>query len=154
MHTAVLLDVAKRPVRPAMLWCDTRTTAECAGHPRRARRRGPAPRRGQPRARGFTLPKLLWLRAHEPDAYALVDTVLMPKDWVGWLLTGEIGADVSDASGTLAFDPGARRWSDEVASPPSTSPLRSGPPWATRPRSSATSRRRWRASPACPPASP
>jgi xylulokinase len=114
MHTAVLLDVAKRPVRPAILWCDGRTSAECdairASLGDDGLRRTVANRALE----GFTLPKLLWLRAHEPDAYALVDKVLMPKDWAGWLLTGEIGADVSDASGTLAFDPRARAWSDEV----------------------------------------
>jgi xylulokinase len=114
MHTAVLLDVAKRPVRPAILWCDTRTTAECAAI-RDALGDEGLYRTVKNRAlEGFTLPKLLWLRAHEPDVYALVDKVLMPKDWAGWLLTGEIGADVSDASGTLAFDPAARRWSEEV----------------------------------------
>ena len=115
MHTAVLLDVARRPVRPAMLWCDTRTTAECAAIRTALGEEGLRRAVGNRALPGFTLPKLLWLRAHEPDAYALVDKVLMPKDWVGWLLTGEIGADVSDASGTLAFDPGARGWSEEVA---------------------------------------
>ena len=114
MHTAVLLDVAKRPVRPAILWCDTRTTAECEAIRAKLGDAGLRRAVGNRALEGFTLPKLLWLRAHEPEAYALVDTVLMPKDWAGWLLTGEIGADVSDASGTLAFDPGARRWSDEV----------------------------------------
>jgi xylulokinase len=114
MHSAVLLDAARRPVRPAILWCDTRTTAECAEI--RAKLGDDGLRRavGNRALEGFTLPKLLWLRAHEPAAYARVETVLMPKDWAGWLLTGEIGADVSDASGTLAFDPGARRWSDVV----------------------------------------
>jgi xylulokinase len=114
MHTAVLLDVARRPVRPAILWCDTRTSAECAAIRERLGDEGLRRTVGNRALEGFTLPKLLWLRAHEPDAHALTDKVLMPKDWAGWLLTGEIGADVSDASGTLAFDPGARRWSDEV----------------------------------------
>jgi xylulokinase len=114
MHTSVLLDVAKQPVRPAILWCDTRTTAECRAIREKLGDDGLRRTVGNRALPGFTLPKLLWLRAHEPEAYALVDKVLMPKDWAGWLLTGEIGADVSDASGTLAFDPGARRWSDEV----------------------------------------
>ena len=114
MHSAVLLDVAKRPVRPAILWCDTRTTAECEAIRAALGDEGLARTVKNRALPGFTLPKLLWLRAHEPEAYALVDRVLMPKDWAGWLLTGEIGADVSDASGTLAFDPAARRWSDEV----------------------------------------
>lgn len=114
MHTAVLLDVAKQPVRPAILWCDTRTTAECEQMRQKLGDDGLRRTVGNRALEGFTLPKLLWLRHHEPEAFALVDKVLMPKDWAGWLLTGEIGADVSDASGTLAFDPGARRWSDEV----------------------------------------
>jgi len=114
MHSAVLLDVAKQPVRPAMLWCDTRSTTECEVIRATLGDAGLRRAVGNRALPGFTLPKLLWLRAHEPEAYALVDKVLMPKDWAGWLLTGEIGADVSDASGTLAFDPGARRWSDEV----------------------------------------
>jgi xylulokinase len=114
MHTAVLLDVARQPVRPAILWCDTRTTDECRAIQEKLGDDGLRRAVGNRALEGFTLPKILWLRAHEPDAYALVDKVLMPKDWAGWLLTGEIGADVSDASGTLAFDPGARRWSDEV----------------------------------------
>jgi xylulokinase len=116
MHTAVLLDVAKRPVRPAILWCDTRTHAECAAIRDRLGDAGLRRAVGNRALEGFTLPKLLWLRAHEPEVYALVEHVLMPKDWAGWLLTGEIGTDPSDASGTLAFDPGARRWSDEVLS--------------------------------------
>jgi xylulokinase len=65
---------------------------------------------------GFTLPKLLWVKRHEPAHWAALRTVLMPKDFVGLRLTGELGADVSDASGTLAFDPGRRVWSEEVAS--------------------------------------
>ena len=114
MHTAVLLDVARQPVRPAILWCDTRTTAECRAIREKLGDEGLRRTVGNRALEGFTLPKILWLRTHEPANYALTDRVLMPKDWAGWLLTGEIGADVSDASGTLAFDPAARRWSDEV----------------------------------------
>lgn len=114
MHTAVLLDEARRPVRPAILWCDTRTPAECEAI--RAKLGDDGLRRavGNRALEGFTLPKLLWLRRNEPDALALTARVLMPKDYAGFLLTREIGADVSDASGTLAFDPGRRAWSDEV----------------------------------------
>jgi xylulokinase len=114
MHSAVLLDVAKRPVRPAILWCDTRTTAECDAIRERLGHEGLRRTVGNRALEGFTLPKLLWVRAHEPDTFALVDKVLMPKDWAGYLLTGEIGADASDASGTLVFDPAARAWSEEV----------------------------------------
>jgi xylulokinase len=114
MHTAVLLDAERRPVRPAILWCDTRTTAECAAIRARLGDDGLRRTTGNRALPGFTLPKLLWLRAHEPEGLARADKLLMPKDYAGFLLTGEIGADVSDASGTLAFDPAARAWSGEV----------------------------------------
>ena len=65
---------------------------------------------------GFTAPKLLWLRRHEPDVFARIAHVLLPKDYVRMRLTGELATDVSDASGTLLFDVARRRWSDEVAS--------------------------------------
>ncbi len=114
MHSSVLLDEALAVVRPAILWCDTRTTAECEAI--RARLGDDGLRRtvGNRALEGFTLPKLLWVRAHEPDAWARTRHVLMPKDFVGLRLTGELGADASDASGTLAFDPARRAWSDEV----------------------------------------
>jgi xylulokinase len=114
MHTAVVLDAARQPVRPAILWCDTRTSAECAEIRERLGDDGLRRTTGNRALEGFTLPKLLWLRAHEPEAFAKIDKVLMPKDHAGMILTGEIGADVSDASGTLAFDPAARVWSAEV----------------------------------------
>jgi xylulokinase len=114
MHSAVLLDDEQEPVRPAILWCDTRTTAECEEI--RATLGDDGLRRavGNRALEGFTLPKLLWVRAHEPEAWARVRTVLMPKDFIGHRLTGELSADASDASGTLAFDPAARRWSPTI----------------------------------------
>lgn len=114
MHSAILLDEANEPIRPAILWCDTRTTAECVAIRDKLGDEGLARTVGNRALEGFTLPKLLWLRAHEPASLERARKVLMPKDFIGLLLTGEIGADVSDASGTLAFDPGARAWSSEV----------------------------------------
>lgn len=114
MHSAVLIDEGHEPIRPAILWCDTRTTAECVQIREKLGDEGLARAVGNRALEGFTLPKLLWLRAHEPDVLAKAKTLLMPKDYIGLLLTGELGADVSDASGTLAFDPGARAWSSEV----------------------------------------
>lgn len=114
MHSAVLLDDDGRVVRPAILWCDTRTTAQCESIRAAVGDEGLARLVGNRALEGFTLPKLLWMRDHEPDAFARVRRVLMPKDWVGLRLTGALGTDVSDASGTLAFDPGARRFSDEL----------------------------------------
>ncbi len=114
MHTAVLLDQDRVPVRPAMLWCDTRTTAECQAIEERLGNDGLRRSTANRALEGFTLPKLLWLKKHELASFARTSHVLMPKDWAGYLLTGELGADVSDASGTLAFDPAARAWSREV----------------------------------------
>lgn len=114
MHSAVLLDDALAVVRPAILWCDTRTTAECRAIEGAVGFEGLRRMVGNRALEGFTLPKLLWLRAHEPASLERTAHVLMPKDYIGLRLTGELGADVSDASGTLAFDPGARRFNDEI----------------------------------------
>lgn len=114
MHSAVLLDESAEVVRPAILWCDTRTTAECRQIEGVLGKDGLRRTVGNLALEGFTLPKLLWLRTHEPEAYARTARVIMPKDLIGLRLTGELGTDVSDASGTLAFDPGARAFSREV----------------------------------------
>ena len=115
MHSSVFLDRAGAVVRPALLWCDGRTTAECAEITRRA---GGEERLRDlvrnPALEGFTLPKVLWLRAHEPDAYARVATVLLAKDFVRYRLTGALATEPSDASGTLMLDPAAGRWSEEL----------------------------------------
>ena len=111
MHSAVLLDEANEPVRPAILWCDTRTTAECEEIRATIGDDGLRRAVGNRALEGFTLPKLLWVRKHEPEVWARVRKVLMPKDFINHRLTGELGADVSDASGTLVLDPAARRWS-------------------------------------------
>jgi xylulokinase len=115
MHSSVFLDRGGAVVRPALLWCDGRTTAECAEITARAG--GEARLRDlvrNPALEGFTLPKVLWLRRHEPDAYARVATVLLAKDYVRYRLTGALATEPSDASGTLMFDPAAGRWSDEL----------------------------------------
>ena len=114
MHSAVLLDERLEPVRPAILWCDTRTTAQCEAIRAALGDAGLARAVGNRALEGFTLPKLLWLREHEPEAFAAARVVLMPKDLIGLRLTGELGTDDSDASGTLAFSPGARAWSAEI----------------------------------------
>jgi xylulokinase len=111
MHSAVVLDEALAPVHPALLWCDTRTSSECAEIEAVVGRDGLARLVGNAALEGFTLPKLLWLRRHEPAAFARIRHVVMPKDYVAWALTGELGTEVSDASGTLAFSPRERAWS-------------------------------------------
>ena len=115
MHSSVFLDRAGHVVRPALLWCDGRTTDECAEITRRA---GGEDRLREwvrnPALEGFTLPKVLWLRVHEPDAYARVATVLLAKDFIRYRLTGALACEPSDASGTLMFDPARLQWSDEI----------------------------------------
>jgi xylulokinase len=112
MHGAVLLDAAQQVLRPAILWNDGRSGAECA----ELERRVPDLHRlaGNAAMPGFTAPKLLWVAAHEPDIFARMATVLLPKDWLRLKLTGEAMAEISDAAGTLWLDVAARRWSPEV----------------------------------------
>jgi xylulokinase len=114
MHGAVFLDARDRPIRPAILWCDGRTERECAEIERlvgTARLRRLA---GNPALAGFTAPKVLWLRRHEPRSYARTRRLLLPKDYVRLALTGERQSDASDASGTLLLDVAKRRWSREI----------------------------------------
>ena len=115
MHSSVFLDRGGAVVRPALLWCDGRTTAECREITSRAG--GEARLRewvSNPALEGFTLPKVLWLRNHEPAAFARVATVLLPKDFVRFRLTGTLAAEPSDASGTLMYDPARLRWSRDI----------------------------------------
>ena len=109
-HGAVLLDEAHQVLRPAILWNDGRAFAECEELERRVPNfRTRASNRAMP---GFTAPKLLWVERHEPGIFARTRTVLLPKDWVRLCLTGELVGDISDASGTLWLDVGARDWDD------------------------------------------
>ena len=115
MHSSVFLDRAGQVIRPALLWCDGRTTAECAEITERVG--GETALRElvrNPALEGFTLPKVLWLRRREPDAYARLATVLLAKDFIRYRLTGALATEPSDASGTLMFDPARLAWSDEL----------------------------------------
>ena len=114
MHGAVLLDDTDRPLRPAILWNDQRTAAECDEI-----RRLVGPERlievtGNDALTGFTAPKLVWVRDHEPEVWSRVAHVGLPKDFVRHRLTGEHAVDRADGAGTLLFDLAARDWSDEV----------------------------------------
>jgi len=116
MHGAVLLDEAGDVLRPAILWNDQRTSAECD-----AIRRSVGPERlvsitGNDALTGFTAPKLVWVREHEPDAWRRIAHVLLPKDYVRLRLTGEYAVDKADGAGTLLFDLAARDWSAEILS--------------------------------------
>jgi xylulokinase len=111
MHGLVALDEHGRVLRPAILWNDQRTGDECREIEERVGRERLLELTGNPALTGFTAPKLLWLRRHEPETFARIRHVLLPKDYVRLRLTGEHATDVADASGTLLFDVGARRWS-------------------------------------------
>jgi xylulokinase len=114
MHGLVALDDADRVIRPAILWNDQRTAAECEEIERRVGFERLVELTGNRALTGFTAPKLLWLRRHEPSSYERIAHVLLPKDYVRLRLCGERAIDVADASGTLLFDVARRRWSDEV----------------------------------------
>jgi xylulokinase len=115
MHGSVFLDVDGKVIRPALLWNDQRTAAECAEIEERAGGREALVRMvANPALTGFTAPKLLWLRRHEPKAWDKVRQVLLPKDYIRYRLTGAYATEVSDASGTLLLDVGNRRWSKEL----------------------------------------
>jgi xylulokinase len=114
MHGLVVLDEHGEVLRPAILWNDQRTAAECAEIEQRVGLDRLFELTGNRALTGFTAPKLLWLRTHEPDTYARIRHILLPKDYVRFRLTGERLIDAADASGTLLFDVAHRRWSDEV----------------------------------------
>jgi xylulokinase len=114
MHGLVVLDDERRVLRPAILWNDQRTAAECAEIEERIGLGQLLELTGNRALTGFTAPKLLWLRRHEPELYGRIRHVLLPKDYVRLRLTGELAVDVADASGTLLFDVGRRTWSEEV----------------------------------------
>lgn len=112
MHGATLLDAADRVLRPAILWNDGRSSAEC----RELESREPRCRdiTGNAAMPGFTAPKLLWVARHEPEVFARTARVLLPKDWLRLRMTGEAITDASDASGTLWLDVARRAWSPEM----------------------------------------
>jgi xylulokinase len=114
MHGAVFLDGADAVLRPALLWNDQRTARQCEQITEAVGERALLERTGNPALTGFQLPKVLWLRDEEPERYAQVRSVLLPKDYVRLRLTGERATDASDASGTLAFDVERRAWSGDV----------------------------------------
>ena len=114
MHSAVLLDGADRVLRPAILWNDVRTTAQCRFITDRVGRTGLRRLVGNPALEGFTAPKLLWMRDEEPRLFDQARTVLLPKDYVRLAMTGERATEPSDAAGTLLFDVRQGCWSEEM----------------------------------------
>src|ERR1700727_2026610 len=105
MHGATLLDAQDKPLRPAILWNDGRSFAECPELKRRT---------GNLAMPGFTAPKMLWVAAHEPEIAKATRRVLLPKDYVRLRLSGEAVSEMSDASGTLWLDVGRRRWDETL----------------------------------------
>lgn len=112
MHATVLLDAADRPIRPAMLWNDGRAHDEADELKRLGR--DLAAELGVPALSGFTAPKLLWIRRHEPESWAKVRSLLLPKDLIRLHLTGERATDVSDAAGSWLLDEARRDWSQRA----------------------------------------
>jgi xylulokinase len=114
MHGLVALDEQERVLRPAILWNDQRPAQECAEIEERLGLQRLIELTGNRALTGFTAPKLLWIRRHEPEVYARIRHVLLPKDYVRLRLEGRHAIDAADASGTLLFDVANRRWSEEV----------------------------------------
>jgi xylulokinase len=114
MHGLVLLDADGKVLRPAILWNDQRTAAECAEIEERVGLQRLIQLTGNRALTGFTAPKLLWVRKHEPEIWSRIAHVLLPKDYVRFRMTGEHAIDAAEASGTLLFDVARRRWSTEV----------------------------------------
>ena len=111
MHGLVLLDEHDQVVRPAIIWCDQRTEEECREITKQVGAQRLIELTANPALTGFTLPKIWWVRRHEPELWARVRSLMLPKDYIRFRLTGERAIDVADASGTLMFDVVHRRWS-------------------------------------------
>jgi xylulokinase len=114
MHGLVLLGADHAVLRPAILWNDQRTAKECDEIRERVGRRELIRATGNDALTGFTAPKILWVRNHEPEVYAKARHVLLPKDYVRLRLTGVTAMDKADGSGTILFDLAARHWSSDV----------------------------------------
>lgn len=112
MHGATLLDAGHAVLRPCILWNDARSGAQCAEL--EAPDLGLRRLTGNPAMAGFTAPKLLWVREHEPEVFSRIARVLLPKAWLRWKLSGEFIEEMSDASGTLWLDVAQRRWSTRL----------------------------------------
>jgi xylulokinase len=116
MHGAVLLDASGEVVRPALIWCDQRTEKQSLELSAKFGRERLIQLTCNPPLTNFTLTKLLWVRENEPQLWARVRYVMLPKDYVRFRLTGDRAIDQADASGTLLLDVAKRAWSKEVLS--------------------------------------
>jgi xylulokinase len=114
MHGSVFLDEQNRIIRPVLLWCDQRTADECAWITERVGQEKVLETTLNPVLTGFQAGKIIWLRRHEPANYACVRHVLLPKDYIRFMLTGEYATEVSDASGTALFEVPKRDWAYDM----------------------------------------
>jgi xylulokinase len=114
MHSSVFLDGDNEVIRPALLWCDGRTTEECREITARIGERQLREWVSNPALEGFTLPKVLWLKKHEPSGFARLAKVILPKDYIRYRLTDALATEPSDASATLMYDTAHLRWSREI----------------------------------------
>ena len=114
MHGLVLLDQAGSVLRPAILWNDQRTQAQCDAMTEKIGFERLIELTGNRALTGFTAPKILWVRDHEPDIYAQVAHILLPKDYIRYMLTGDYATDLAGAAGTSLLNVAQRKWSDEV----------------------------------------
>ncbi|ARK32081.1 xylulokinase [Halalkalibacter krulwichiae] len=114
MHGLVLLDELGAPLRNAILWNDTRTTAECQDIYDTVGEKRLLELTKNPALEGFTLPKILWVKKHEPELFTKAKTFVLPKDYVRLKLTGKIHMDYSDAAGTLLLNVSEKAWSKEI----------------------------------------
>ena len=114
MHGLVLLDKAGQVLRPCIMWNDQRTAAQCYAMTEKVGADRLLRIAGNPALPGFTAPKILWVKEHEPQVYAKTAHVLLPKDYIRYRLTGELATEVSDAAGTILLDVGKRQWSEEI----------------------------------------
>src|SRR5580658_3990423 len=111
MHGLVLLDAQDQVIRPALIWCDQRTEEECREITKKVGASRLIELTANPALTGFTLPKIWWVQKHEPELWSRVRSLMLPKDYIRFRLTGERATDVADASGTLMFDVVHRVWS-------------------------------------------
>ncbi|MCY3879406.1 MAG: xylulokinase [Rhodobacteraceae bacterium] len=118
MHGAVLLDGSLNALRACILWNDSRSHAEC--HELLRRKPDIGMRAGVLPLPGFTAPKIMWVKRHEPETYARIAHLLLPKDWLGFRLHGKLATDTSDAAGTLLLDQRRRSWSAGLGEAAST----------------------------------
>lgn len=116
MHGLVLLDEKGQTLRPAILWNDQRTAAECDEIRKRVGKEHLIQITGNDALTGFTAPKILWVQQNEPDIYARARHILLPKDYIRFRLTGKYAMDKADGSGTILFDLHSRNWSPEILS--------------------------------------